>query len=197
MILIVLIGNFPFAPAAGLLVLLWVWLSATPWQEIGFAPPKSWPATVAVGVAFGVTFKFAMKAIVMPLLGADPINHPFHYLAGNRTALPAMIYAVVIGAGFGEEAVFRGFLFERFDKLFRSRIAAVALTSAWFGVAHYQLQGVSGVEQATIVGLAFGTIFAFSRTIWMLMVAHATFDLTAVAMIYWNVESRIAHLVFR
>ncbi len=29
------------------------------------------------------------------------------------------------------------------------------------------------------------------------MFAHAAFDLTALAMIYWNVESRFAHLVFR
>jgi hypothetical protein len=31
----------------------------------------------------------------------------------------------------------------------------------------------------------------------MLMVAHAAFDLTAVAIIYWDLESRVAHLVFR
>jgi hypothetical protein len=29
------------------------------------------------------------------------------------------------------------------------------------------------------------------------MVAHAAFDLTALAMIYWNLESRVAHLVFK
>ncbi len=28
------------------------------------------------------------------------------------------------------------------------------------------------------------------------MVAHAAFDLTALAIIYWNLESRVAHLVF-
>jgi len=27
----------------------------------------------------------------------------YHYLAGNRAALPAMIFAVTAGAGFGEE----------------------------------------------------------------------------------------------
>jgi hypothetical protein len=29
------------------------------------------------------------------------------------------------------------------------------------------------------------------------IVAHAAFDLTALAMIYWNLESKVAHLVFK
>ena len=29
------------------------------------------------------------------------------------------------------------------------------------------------------------------------MVAHATFDLTALALIYWDLESFVAHLVFQ
>ncbi len=31
----------------------------------------------------------------------------------------------------------------------------------------------------------------------MLMIAHAAFDLTALAMIYWNLETTVAHLIFR
>lgn len=53
------------------------------------------------------------------------------------------------------------------------------------------------MEQATIVGLVFGTIFAVTGRIWMLMCAHAAFDLTAPAIIYWDLESDVAHLVFR
>jgi membrane protease YdiL (CAAX protease family) len=53
------------------------------------------------------------------------------------------------------------------------------------------------VEQATIVGLVFGAIFTLTGQIWMLMLAHAAFDLTAVAMIYWNLESTVAHLILK
>ena len=31
----------------------------------------------------------------------------------------------------------------------------------------------------------------------MLMFAHAAFDLTALATIYWNLESEVAHLFFK
>ena len=200
-LVILFAGGYPYLPLSAILVLVWAWWSRTPWREIGYVRPESWITTIAGGIAFGIAFKFLMKAIVMPLLGADPINHAFHFLAGNPAALPAMLFAVIVGAGFGEETIFRGWMFERFGKLFGgsagAKSAMVLLTAVWFGLAHYSLQGLPGVEQATIVGLVFGTIFAVTGRIWMLMIAHAAFDLTAVAMIYWSLESDVAHLVFK
>ena len=46
-----------------------------------------------------------MKAIVMPLLGAPPINAAFHDLVGNRAAIPGFLFTIVAVAGFGEETV--------------------------------------------------------------------------------------------
>jgi len=200
-ILVILAGNMIAVPLSALLVLVWTRWSRTPWREIGYVMPRSWIRVAAVGIAFGVTFKFLMKMIVMPLLGADPINQAFHYLAGNRAALPGILFAVIVGAGFGEETVFRGYMFERLGSLFGSgivaKVAIVLLTAAWFGLAHYSVQGLAGAEQGMIVGLVFGTIFAVTGRIWMLMVTHAAFDVTAVAMIYWNLESAVAHFVFK
>jgi membrane protease YdiL (CAAX protease family) len=72
----------------------------------------------------------------------------------------------------------------------------VVLSAAWFGLIHYPVQGIAGVQQATIFGLVFGTIFALTGQIWMLMIAHAAFDLTAVAIIYWNLENEVSRLIF-
>jgi membrane protease YdiL (CAAX protease family) len=187
-------------PLGALLALLWVLASGTPWHAIGYARPRRWIATIALGVAGGVAFKFLMKALVMPLFGAPPINQTYHYLAANRAMLPAAVWAMLV-AGFGEETVFRGYLFERLGALLgsstRAKTAIVAMTSAFFGLAHYSDQGLPGVEQATITGVVFGTIFTVTGRIWVPMCAHAAFDLTALAMIYWNVEADVAHLIFR
>lgn len=200
-ILVILAGNLVVVPLSAVLVLVWARRSRTPWREIGYMRPESWTGSLAVGIAFGSAFKFLMKMIVMPLLGADPINQAYHYLAGKRAALPAALFAVLVGAGFGEETVFRGYMFERLGKLFGSSVSAktsiVLLTAGWFGLIHYPVQGLAGAEQATILGLVFGTIFAVTGRIWMLMCAHAAFDLTALAMIYWSLESDVAHLVFK
>lgn len=203
-LVILLAGNFfvgnVVVPAGAILVLAWARWSRTPWRDIGYVRPRSWIAAAAAGVAFGVAFKFAMKALVMPLLGADPVNQAYHYLAGNRAMLPAAIWAM-FAAGFGEETVFRGWFFERFGKIFgvsvAAKVAVVLLTSAWFGISHYAVQGLAGTEQATIVGLVFGTIFAFAGRLFMLMCAHTAFDLTALAIIYWDLETEVAHLVFK
>src|SRR5215471_13651711 len=198
------LGNFGgmglAVPIGAILALLWKRFSRTPWRDIGYVRPQSWTVIVVLGVLLGVAFKFLMKAVVMPLLGADPMNHAYHFLAGNRVALPSAVWLMLI-AGFGEETLFRGFLFERLGKLFggstRAKILIVVITSAGFGLAHYQSQGLTGTEQATIVGLVYGAIFAKTGQIFTLMCAHAAFDLTALAMIYWNLESRVAHWVFR
>jgi membrane protease YdiL (CAAX protease family) len=195
----ILVGGGVVVPVGAMLVLAWARWSRTPWREIGLVRPRSWIAAVAIGVAFGVAFKFVMKALVMPLLGADPVNQAYHYLAGNRALLPAAVWAM-FAAGFGEELVFRGWFFERFGKIFGSgeaaKAAAVLITSAWFGISHYTVQGPAGTEQAAIVGLVYGTIFAFTGRLFMLMCAHTAFDLTALGMIYWNLETEVAHLVF-
>jgi membrane protease YdiL (CAAX protease family) len=200
-IVVIAAGNFLFLPLSALLVLAWARLSETPWREIGYMRPKSWVATIAIGIVFGVAFKLLMKALVMPLLGADPINQAYHYLVGNTAALPWILYAVTIGAGFGEETVFRGYMFERLGKLFGAGAwvtpVIVVLSAAWFGLIHYPVQGIAGVQQATIFGLVFGTIFALTGQIWMLMIAHSAFDLTAVAIIYWNLENEVSRLIFK
>ena len=194
-------GSLVAAPLGAVLVILWTRLSRTPWREIGYVRPKSWARDLALGIVFGAAFKLVMKAVVMPLLGADPINPAYHYLAGNRAALPGILLAVIVGAGWGEETLFRGYLFERLGKLLGTGVWAksfvVLFTAALFGLAHCSDQGVAGAEQATITGLIFGTIFAVTGQLWTIIFAHAAFDVTAVAIIYWDVESAVAHLVFK
>ena len=188
-------------PLSALLVLLWAWRSQTPWREIGYVRPRSWIGSLAVGIVFGCAFKLLLKAIVMPLLGAPVINPGYHYLVGNRAALPGMVFTMIVGAGFGEETIFRGYMFERLGKLFGigagAKVSIVLLTSAVFALGHYANLGLPGVEQAMITGLVFGTIFAITGRIWMVMCAHAAFDLAAIAIIYWNLEAAVAHLVFK
>jgi len=203
-LIVVLIGNVTLAnmimlPMGAILVLVWIKITKTPWCEIGYVKPKSWIAVIVIGLILGITFKFLMKAIIMPLLGADPINQSYHFLAGNKALLPAAIWTM-LAAGFGEETVFRGFLFTRLKRLLgrknASKILIVIITSVLFAFGHHS-QGIAGIEQAVITGLVFGSIYAVDRSIWMIMIAHAAFDLTALAMIYWNLETIVAHLIFK
>jgi hypothetical protein len=153
-----------------------------------------------VAVAAGALLKLALKIVVLPPLGVPPINAAYQYLTGNAAALPGMIFLVVVGAGFGEELIWRGFLFERLRALLgngtAARILIVAVTSLLFGLAHFQGQGWPGAVQATFTGAVFGTTFMRLGVIWPVMIAHAAFDLTAVTMIYFGREEWFARLLW-
>src|SRR5215472_13092507 len=73
-IFFILLGHMYWVPLAAAMVLVWTKLSGTPWREIGYVRPKSWPKTLAIGFVFGIAIKLLMKSLVMPLLGADPVN---------------------------------------------------------------------------------------------------------------------------
>jgi membrane protease YdiL (CAAX protease family) len=198
--LVIIAGQF-LAPLSAVLALIWAKLSRTPWREIGYVRPRSWLGGLVIGVTLGIAFKFLMKAIVMPLLGAEPVNQTYHYLVGNGAAALAVVPLMVVTGGFGEETFFRGYLFERFGKLIGyspgAKALTVLITSIAFASLHYFDQGLAGAQQATITGLVFGTVFAFTGRLWALICAHAAFDLAAVAIIYWGLESKVAHLVFK
>src|SRR2546426_9494075 len=159
MLAIPLVGNYPVPPLGAILVLLWVQWSRTPWRDIGYVRPKSWTRDLAVGVACGIAFKLLMKALVMPLFGAPPINQAYHYLTGNRAALPGAVYLMIVGGGFGEETVFRGYLFERLGKLFGGSVGAktaiVLLSAGLFGLYHYPEKGPARDQQTATTGPVF------------------------------------------
>jgi uncharacterized protein len=201
-ILIVLGGNLVlFPPVSAILVLIWTKISRTPWRELGFVRPRSWTKTILLGIVFGVVAKFTMKALVMPLLGAPPVNQAFKFVTGNPAVIPFMLYLVIVVAGFGEETFYRGWMFERLGKLFgqsvAAKIAIVLITTSLFAAVHYPEQGWPGVEQAFVTGIIFASIFAVTGQIFLLMIAHAVFDLTAVWMIYYGLETEIAHFIFK
>lgn len=190
-----------FIPLAGALVLVWTWISRTPLRNIGLVRPTSWLNGLAIGLALGLSEKFLMKAIVLPLLGAPAVNTMFGDLANDPRHVIFLIFYMLLGAAFCEELVFRGYMFERLGKLlgtnFSAQIAVVILSTMFFGALHYQ-QGISGIENATIGGLIAAVVYLVNRKrLWTVIVMHATFDLSSLALIYFHLETLIAHSIFK
>jgi membrane protease YdiL (CAAX protease family) len=198
--LVVAAGSLVTAFLGALLAIVWAALSGTPWRDLGFVRPRHWALTIAAGVVLGVAFKLAMKSVVMPLLGAPPMNQAFQFLAGDKTAFHQLLPEILFAAGFGEEVLFRGYLFDRLGRVIgRGAVATVAtvlITSVLFAAAHYLNQGVPGVQQGLVTGLVFGAIYARTRALPLVMIMHASFDLTAAWLIYHRLETTVAHWVF-
>lgn len=194
--MILLVGNL----AGAALVLIWAVASGTPWRDLGFVRPRHGAIDLVIAFVAGVLFKILMKAVVMPLLGFGAINSTYHYLSGNTAGFLLTLLWVIVGGGFGEELIWRGFLFERLGTFLgpraNAKVIVVVVTSILFASAHYFDQGIPGAVQATMTGLVFGATYARMRTIWPVMVAHAAFDVAALVMIYWNLEEPISQLLF-
>ena len=200
-IVVVLSGTLVSPVAAALLALGWARLSRTPLAELGFVRPKSWAFDVVVGTLLGAGLKLMMKAVVMPLLGAPQNNPRYAFLAGDPVAVAWMVVVIFVVAGFGEETLNRGYLFERLRRLLGDGVAArvliVTATTLLFGISHYADQGMPGVQQATIVGAVYGALYAITRRIGLVMIVHVVFDLVAVWIIYARLETTVARWVFR
>ncbi len=200
MLAVIVVAGMYGPRIAGPLVLLWVLIARVPWRDLGFVRPKSWALTIASGILGGIASKLFMKSIVMPLLGAPDRNPNFDYLVGNTAALPSMMLYLILSAGFAEELVARGFMFERLGRLLgRSRnalIATVLITSTLFGLAHLPEQQWAGATNAFIVSVIVGTVFAVYRNLWTLIIWHAVFDICALLMLYFNIDKTIANAFF-
>src|SRR5258708_7892408 len=183
-----------------ILVFVWARYSNTPLRALGFRALRHPALTLFAGLALGIALKMALKSIAMPLLGAPAMNQTYHYVAGNAAALPWLIATVLISATFGEEVFFRGYLFERLGPLVGTSptalFATVLVTSGLFALAHYHDQGLPVAGQALMTGLVLGGIYAWRKEIWLPMIVHAAYDLTAILIIYMDWEEAVARLIF-
>jgi membrane protease YdiL (CAAX protease family) len=57
-------------------------------------------------------------------------------------------------------------------------------------------QGLAGVQQSTVTGLVFGSMYRCTGSLWLSVATHASHDVTAVAIIYFGLETAVARLVF-
>ena len=188
-------------PFGALAVLVWAQWSGTPWVALGFARPGSWLWTIVGGIALGAALKLFTKAVLLPLLGAPAANTTYPQVYANLALFMQLAVTTVIVGGIGEEIFWRGFLFERLGKVLGAgagpTVAIVFITATAFALAHIWDQGVPGVEQAIVTGLAFGTLFAATGVLWPVMIAHATYDVLAAFLIYAGLESSVSHLIFK
>jgi membrane protease YdiL (CAAX protease family) len=123
--------------------------------------------------------------------GAIGILAAFIIVGANLVIAPlgavlVLIWVSIVVGAIGEELDYRGFLLERLGRIVgysRSAIVAIVLlTTAFFAAVHIPEQGPYGAMQAAFTGLAFATIYAVTRSLWLPMVMHAAYDVAAVVI---------------
>jgi CAAX protease family protein len=94
-----------------------------------------------------------------------------------RQPLEILLWVLVsVSAGFCEEVVFRGYFQRQFQALTRSAGLAVILQAGLFGVAH-GYQGIQACIRIAILGLLYGVVSQWRKSLRPGMLAHAGFDI--------------------
>ena len=96
------------------------------------------------------------------------------YLSAGWT--PLFWIAAVIFAPIFEESFFRGFLFVGLRDSKVGPAWAVILTSLTFAIVHIQYSW-QGIVTILFIGLVFGIVRLFSKSLWTTMVLHAAWNL--------------------
>ena len=124
------------------------------------------------GVAAGAML-FSAVAGVLWLLGS------YHVTALHASAdwLPALML-VGLGAGIGEEIMFRGVLFRMVEEGLGTW-AALLISAVFFGAAHGHNPGATAWSSAAIAieaGLLFGLLYHVTRSLYVCMGVHAAWN---------------------
>lgn len=165
-----------------------IWLRRETLAAIGLKRPKSWPRTIAIGVSLAA---FVFGAVyISEKAGVHRDLSRFAALQGNLTLTIFAVVYVLIGAGFYEEFMFRGFLMQSLAMCFggnRSAWGAALIVQAIvFGVSH-AYQNPIGMLITGTLGALLGLLVIWSgRSLWAAIIAHGLFDASRSILFYFQ-----------
>jgi membrane protease YdiL (CAAX protease family) len=183
-----------FSKTPYLLVLGWISLRLRnmTWRQVGMAAPTNWPRTLLVGLIAGCAMEalelFVTQPILVHLFHQPPDLSALAELHNHPGVLALALALTWTVAAFGEELVWRGYVLNRIAEVLGSiggRFAiAVILSSAVFGLAHYD-QGITGVTENIIAGAILAFLYlASGRNLWVPILAHGITDTVDCILLY-------------
>jgi membrane protease YdiL (CAAX protease family) len=140
---------------------------------------RRWDREGWLGVGLIPVIFLAVAAVMLALRAAWPALHnvdgnPFEALIRSpRDAL--VLGALVVLTGGLKEEVQRAFVLHRFDQHLGGARLGLLLYSLVFGTGHF-IQGYDVAIVTTLLGLAWGTIFLWRRSLVAPAVSHAGFN---------------------
>jgi membrane protease YdiL (CAAX protease family) len=186
----------PVSKTPELLLLGWISLRlrGLRWRTVGLSRYRSWPATIALGVALGVSLETFQLLVTQPILakliGRQPDLEMFRMLTGNIKMTLLFITLSWTLAAFGEELFWRGYLMTRVADLGgrtpRAWTVSLMAVSIVFGLAH-GYQGVTGWIEEGLAGLFLGLMYLRTgRNLAVPIVAHGVADTIDMVLIFFG-----------
>lgn len=162
-------------------------------SELGFQREKFTFKNILVYAPLAAIGLFAFYAFILvpgiTKLTGVPIDYSFFdNLKGNLNAFLLTLLLVWIGAGFGEEIIFRGYFMRLFVKFFGesklSIVLNILLINGFFGFMHSG-QGITGQLVTFIIGSLIALIFYLRKyDLWFVIAIHGFFNTIGLTLVY-------------
>ncbi|MHA7901575.1 MAG: CPBP family intramembrane glutamic endopeptidase [Henriciella sp.] len=155
------------------------------WSALGFRWPKSWLNTAGLTILSMVFFIICTQAMgVLADRYFEDVNTGtrFDHIEGNLQAYIIIMVLVWTHGSFFEELLFRAFAITKASEFLGGRwpadIAALLLSSIFFGYRHAYYQGIHGALVTGAAGFAFGLLYVWfgRKNILPLIFAHGIFN---------------------
>jgi len=156
--------------------------------DIGLKRPASWMRTFMIGIGLAAIVFIAMY--LSEKAGFRRDLSKFKDVQGNLELAVLGVFYALIGAGFYEEFMFRGFLMQGLAMFFGGSrggwIAACVLQGALFGLAH-AYQNPLGILITGTLGVLMGLlVLVLGRNLWPVIKGHGLFDAARFVLFYFQ-----------
>ena len=178
-----LVQVFEVAVACGL-----IWFRGERLADIGLKRPQSWPRAMGIGALLAAIFFVAIY--LSEKAGFHRELSRFASLQGNARLTSVVVFYVLLGAGFYEEFMYRGFLMQSLAMFFGGSRAgwwiALVIQALLFGASH-AYQNSLGMLITGTIGFCLGLlVIVTGRNLWAAIIAHGLFDASRSILFYFT-----------
>ncbi len=108
----------------------------------------------------------------------------FKPLENNTPLYTKWMVMMWISAAFGEELLFRSFMFSQLQRIFGNRkVLMVLITALLFAIPH-MYQGIAGIISTFVFGVLFGILYMRYQNLWINVIVHGLVDALFLTLSY-------------
>lgn len=145
-------------------------------------------AASVIAVLAGLTIALGFVGGTLKKLGYNENSARFDEMLKLFRGNYFLIFFTSVTAGFVEELLFRGYLLSRMELLFKSPVAAIFLSSIFFGLMHFGYGTAYQLIGTFIIGLGFAFYYWQFRNIKVVIFCHCLWDIVAICTKLWMVK---------
>jgi membrane protease YdiL (CAAX protease family) len=166
------------------LIFFFFWRNAETLRTLGWTLHHMW-RDILIGVVLFVPMFFGANLLDTFLAGigfSSPSTQSSSLQPSLTSAEMILAFVLVVVVAIAEETIFRGYLMNRFKAVAGSSIVSLLLSAFVFSLGH-GYEGTAGVVTVGAMGLVFGLVYLWRKSLVAPMTMHFLQDFLAIVLL--------------